>query len=41
LPTIFRLQNDFIHPWLRGFSAQLFTVYWKYMDIDLARRPAS
>jgi oligopeptide transport system substrate-binding protein len=38
LPTIFRLQNDFVQPWLLGFSPQVFSTYWKYMDIDLARR---
>jgi len=40
MPTVFRLENDFIQPWLQGFSAQLFRTYWKYMDIDLARRQA-
>lgn len=38
LPGIFRLENDFVQPWLQGFSPQIFRTYWKYMDIDLARR---
>jgi oligopeptide transport system substrate-binding protein len=38
LPAIFRLQNDFVQPWLLGFSPQVFSTYWKYLDIDLARR---
>lgn len=40
LPTIFRLENDFVQPWLLGFSPQVFSTYWKYMDIDVARRDA-
>lgn len=38
LPVIFRLENDFVQPWLRGFSAPIFSTYWKYLDIDLDRR---
>lgn len=38
LPTVFRLESDFVQPWLLGFRPQLFSTYWKYMDIDLARR---
>ena len=38
LPTIFRLQNDFVQPWVQGYSKQLYTNYWKYLDVDLARR---
>jgi hypothetical protein len=38
MPAIFRLQNDFVQPWLLGFSPQVFSTYWKYLDIDLARR---
>ncbi|HEX3633315.1 MAG TPA: ABC transporter substrate-binding protein [Casimicrobiaceae bacterium] len=41
LPTIFRLQNDFVQPWLLGFSPQVFSTYWKYLDIDLARRDSA
>jgi ABC-type transport system substrate-binding protein len=38
LPAIFRLENDFVQPWLKGFSPQIFSTYWKYLDIDLDRR---
>ena len=38
LPTIFRLENDFVQPWVQGYSKQIYTNYWKYLDIDLARR---
>ena len=30
--------NNYIQPWLMGFSPFVFTSYWKYLDIDLARR---
>jgi oligopeptide transport system substrate-binding protein len=38
LPAIFRLENDFVQPWLLGFRPPTFATYWKYLDIDLARR---
>ena len=38
LPAIFRLENDFVQPWLLGFRPPVFSTYWKYLDIDLARR---
>lgn len=38
LPAIFRLENDFVQPWLRGFSSPVFSNYWKYLDIDPGRR---
>jgi oligopeptide transport system substrate-binding protein len=38
LPGVFRLENDFVQPWLQGFSPQIFRTYWKYMDVDVARR---
>jgi len=38
IPAIFRLENDFVQPWLLGFRPQMFQTYWKYLDIDLARR---
>jgi ABC-type transport system substrate-binding protein len=38
IPTIFRLQNDFVQPWVLGYNKPLYTTYWKYLDIDLARR---
>jgi ABC-type transport system substrate-binding protein len=38
LPTIFRRENDFVQPWVKGYSPMRFTSYWKYLDIDLARQ---
>lgn len=38
MPAIFRQQNDFAQPWVRGYSAMRYTNYWKYLDIDLARQ---
>jgi len=38
IPTVFRLENDFVQPWLLGFNPQMFQTYWKYMDIDVARK---
>src|ERR1700676_784206 len=29
LPAIFRLEDDFVQRWLRGFSAPVFSTYWK------------
>ncbi len=41
LPTIFRLENNFVQPWVQGFSPPVFQSYWKYLDIDLAKRRQS
>jgi len=41
LPVIFRLENDFVQPWLLGFRPPKFGTYWKYLDIDLARQRAA
>ncbi len=38
LPAIFRLENNYVQPWVQGFSAPVFQSYWKYLDIDLAKR---
>jgi ABC-type transport system substrate-binding protein len=38
LPTAILLENDFVQPWLLGFAPPVFDNYWKYLDIDLARR---
>src|SRR5205823_5033780 len=32
LPAIFRLENDFVQPWLLGFRPPVFSTYWKYLD---------
>jgi ABC-type transport system substrate-binding protein len=38
LPAVFRLENDFVQPWMQGVSPPIFDNYWKYLDIDLAQR---
>ena len=38
IPAIFRLENDFVQPWLLGYVPPIFDNYWKYLDIDLARQ---
>ena len=37
-PLIYRLQNDYVQPWVQGYSPMPFDVYWKYLDIDLAQQ---
>jgi len=37
-PVVFRLENNFVQPWVQGFAPPVFQTYWKYLDIDLARR---
>jgi len=38
IPAIFRLQNDFVQPWVLGYRGHPYRPYWKYLDIDLARQ---
>ena len=38
IPAIFRLQNDFVQPWIQGYRPQMFQTYWKYVDNDLDRQ---
>ncbi len=38
--ALFRLENDYLQPWLQGYSPPLFNNYWKYLDIDVAKRNA-
>ncbi|HEX7271939.1 MAG TPA: ABC transporter substrate-binding protein [Casimicrobiaceae bacterium] len=38
IPTIFRLENDFVQPWVLGYYKHPYATYWKYIDIDLARQ---
>lgn len=40
-PALFRLENDYVQPWLTGFSPPLWNNYWKYLDLDVARRNAA
>ncbi len=38
LPAIFRIETNYVQPWLMGFSPPVFQPYWKYLDIDAAKR---
>ena len=38
LPVYFRLESNYVQPWLQGFRPGVFSSYWKYLDIDTARR---
>jgi ABC-type transport system substrate-binding protein len=38
LPAVFRYENNFVQPWVQGFSPPVFSSYWKYLDIDVERR---
>ena len=38
LPCAFRLESNFVNPWVRGFSPMIFSSYWKYLDIDADAR---
>ena len=38
LPAYFRLENSYTQPWLLGYRPMVFSSYWKYLDIDKARR---
>jgi hypothetical protein len=41
IPVVFRLENWFTQPWLKGFRPNRFDNYWKYLDLDAsAQRPA-
>jgi len=36
LPSVFRIETNYVQPWLLGFSPPIFKQYYKYLDIDLA-----
>ena len=38
LPVLFRLESQVAQPWVQGFAPPIFTTYWKYLDVDVARR---
>ncbi len=38
LPALFRLESNVVQPWVQGFAPPIFTSYWKYLDIDPAKR---
>ena len=41
LPAFFRLESNIVQPWVQGYAPPIFSSYWKYLDIDLARRKAA
>jgi ABC-type transport system substrate-binding protein len=38
IPNVVEISNNFAQPWLLGFYPNDFTSYWKYLDIDVAKR---
>lgn len=38
LPAVFRTETNYVQPWVMGFSPPIFKPYWKFLDIDLAKR---
>ena len=38
MPVYFRLESNYVQPWLQGFRPGTFQSYWKYLDVDTARR---
>jgi len=38
LPVYFRLESNYVQPWLSGFRPGVFSSYWKYLDVDTAKR---
>jgi len=41
VPVVFRLENHFAQPWLMGYRPNRFDTFWQFLDIDLAKLPAS
>jgi len=37
LPVYFRLESDYVQPWVKGFRPGVFASYWKYLDVEPAR----
>ena len=38
VPLLFRLETHYVQPWVQGFAPPVFRSYWKYLDIDVAKR---
>ena len=38
LPAVFRIETNYVQPWLMGFSSPIFKQYYKFLDIDLVKR---
>ncbi len=39
IPLLVDVENAFVQPWVLGYHKSPFSTYWKYLDLDLARRP--
>jgi hypothetical protein len=38
IPLLVDVENAFVQPWVMGYHRSPFGTYWKYLDIDAARR---
>ena len=38
LPAVFRIETNYVQPWVWASVRPIFKPYWKFLDIDLARR---
>lgn len=38
MPVYFRLESNYVQPWLMGYSPFVFSSYWKYLDVDVSKR---
>ena len=41
LPLVVDVENAFVQPWVSGYYRSPFATYYKYVDIDLARKRES
>ena len=39
IPLMVDVENAFVQPWVTGYNRSPFATYYKFVDIDLARRP--
>ena len=38
MPLVVDVENAFVQPWVSGYYRSPFATYYKYVDIDLARK---
>ncbi len=38
IPMVVELENAFVQPWVGGYYRSPFATYFKYIDIDLAKK---
>ena len=38
IPMVVELENAFVQPWVSGYYRSPFATYFKYIDIDLAKK---